>query len=101
MESTRIINGSVCNVKLSGRFTFADHNDFREIFQYVADGTVSKIEIDLTQVDFVDSAALGMLLLTRDEAKKASKALTIRNPQGQVKKMFEISRFYELFDVVQ
>jgi anti-anti-sigma factor len=100
MESTRTTNGGVCNVKLSGRFTFADHNDFKEIFQFFADSSINKIEIDLSNVEFVDSAALGMLLLTRDEAKKASKALTIRNPQGQVKKMFEISRFYDLFDIV-
>lgn len=100
MESTRTISGSVCNVKLSGRFTFADHNDFKEIFEFFDDTSLNKIEIDLTNVEFVDSAALGLLLLVRDEAKKASKAITIRNPQGQVKKMFEVSRFYELFDVV-
>jgi anti-anti-sigma factor len=100
MEYTRTTNGSVYNLKLSGRFTFADHNAFKEIFKLFTDSSINKIEIDLSNVEFVDSAALGMLLLTRDEAKKASKAITIRNPQGQVKKMFEISRFYELFDIL-
>lgn len=99
MELTRIISGNVCNVKLIGKFTFADHSVFKEIFEFFTDSSINRIELDLKSVDFVDSAALGLLLLTRDEAKKASKALAIRNPQGQVKKMFEISRFYELFDV--
>jgi anti-anti-sigma factor len=101
MEYVKTINGAVCNLKMQGKFTFSDHSNFKEVLQVFKDGAVNQIEVDLSQVEFVDSAALGLLLLVRDEAKKASKRIVIKNPQGQVKKMFEISRFYELFEVVE
>ena len=100
MECTTNTNGNVFNVKMSGKFTFSDHNSFKEIFSFFYDNSLSQIELDLAQVEFIDSAALGLLLIVRDEAKKKSKSVVIKAPQGQVKKMFEISRFYELFDVV-
>lgn len=53
----------------------------------------------MRQVDFVDSAALGMLLLARDEAQKHDKKLIISGIQGQVKKMFTVARFDSLFSL--
>jgi anti-anti-sigma factor len=57
------------------------------------------IVIDLAKVEFIDSAGLGMLLIARDEASKASRQLTLRGPQGQVKRMFAVTRFETLFAI--
>ena len=53
----------------------------------------------MAQVNFVDSAALGMLLLARDEAEKYRKQLVLRGAAGQVKKMFDMARFNMLFSL--
>ena len=100
MEYTKTIIGPVCNLNMQGKFTFSDHNNFKEVIKVFDEGGINQVDIDLSQVEFVDSAALGLLLLIRDEAKKNSKKIILKQPQGQVKKMFEISRFYELFEVV-
>jgi len=100
MEYLRDNDGSVCNVILNGEFSFSDHNSFREIFSVFTDSSINQVNFNIKGLTFVDSAALGLFLLARDEAAKGGKSLRIISPQGQVKKMLEISRFYELFDVV-
>lgn len=86
-------------VHLKGKFTFADRQKFRQVFDMAPANDVSDVVLDFEEVEFIDSAALGILLLARDDAKKFGVGLIIRKPQGQVKKMFEISRFHDLFQI--
>jgi anti-anti-sigma factor len=55
--------------------------------------------IDLSKLEFIDSAGLGMLLIARDEAKKAGRNLTLRGPQGQVKRTFSATKFDTLLTI--
>ena len=99
MEFTKIVDDGVCNIVMSGKFTFADHIGLKELLEKFDDNAVKTIQFDMKKVEFVDSAALGLLLLSLDHSKKTGKSMVILEPEGQVKKMFEISRFYELFDI--
>ena len=47
----------------------------------------------------MDSAALGMLLIVNEEADKAGGAVVLQNPVGQVKKMFDVSKFNSIFTI--
>ncbi len=99
MNYTKNLESGICRVSMKGKFTFSDHQSYKELFDVFSDAKIEKLEINISEVDFIDSAALGLLLLTRDEAEKYSKKLVLVSPQGQVKKMFDISRFYELFEI--
>lgn len=99
MEYTKRIKEQACEIAIKGRFTFADHKEFRSIFNLLTDKDVKSIRLDFKGVEFIDSAALGILLLARDEAQKHAKDLVIQNPSGQVKLMFEVSRFYDIFNI--
>ena len=55
--------------------------------------------IDLSQVEFIDSAGLGMLLLARDEGKRKNLDVCLRRPRGQVKRMLEVARFDTMFTI--
>lgn len=88
-----------CELSLSGKFTFADHQNFRNIVNLIGSGTVSSIVFDLANLEFVDSAALGMFLVAREEGKKHSVDIILQNPVGHVQKMFEISNFRNLFEM--
>lgn len=87
--------------QLVGRFTFSDNQCFHELLEYVQkmDGKQKTIAIDFSRVEFIDSAGLGMLLLMRDECAARKLAVQLRGAQGQVKKMFDLSRFETLFDI--
>jgi len=86
-------------VSISGEFTFTDHAAFKTIADRVFEGRAWPIVIDLAKLDFIDSAGLGMLLIVRDEAKKANRSLVLRGPRGQVKRMFDVTKFDTLFTV--
>jgi anti-anti-sigma factor len=86
-------------VTLAGRFTFSAHTAFRDVLVNHVEAMDSggRVTFDLAGVEFVDSAALGMLLLAREAARRRSGGITIRGASGQVRRMLDISRFETLF----
>ncbi len=91
--------GNVLVADLSGQFTFSDHSTFKTILNNVEEAEISHINIDLEHVEFIDSAGLGMLLLLRDQCEKFNKRLALIRPVGQVKKVFDVSKFEHLFSI--
>lgn len=84
-------------VEVTGRFTFGDHSSFRKLIEEVHGHGSSTLVLDISGVDFIDSAGLGMLLLARDESEKTNTTVVLRGAQGQVKRMLEVARFDTLF----
>lgn len=84
---------------LSGQFTLTDSDAFKEIMEQVGQHKPRAIIIDFSDVDFIDSAGLGMLLLMRDTCQGKNISISLKSTQGQVKKIFGISRFDQLFTV--
>lgn len=99
MNITTSTENGVTTIVFSGRFTFAFHSAFRNLLSSHVE-TISaggRIVFDLSAVEFVDSAALGMLLLAREGAQRRSASITLRGAQGQVRRMLDVSRFDSLF----
>jgi anti-anti-sigma factor len=87
-------------LKLNGRFDFHSHRDFRTAYENaLADAAVREIVIDFKEVDYLDSSALGMLLLLREKSEAAGKAVSLSSLQGMVKQVLEIANFGKLFSV--
>ncbi len=84
---------------MSGTFTFSDHQNFRVVLEKIADNNIRDIHLHMENIEFIDSAALGMLLLANDEADRFHKKVVIAGAQGQVKKMFDAARFGTLFTI--
>jgi anti-anti-sigma factor len=99
MEHTTVQTGDSVAINLAGRFTFADNKVFGGVINDIVATQCKKLIIDLSLVEFIDSAALGILLLIRDKCEKSQVILALKNPQGQVKHMFEVSRFNDLFKI--
>lgn len=80
------------NIALSGRITFADYADINTLIATIKENPTQLITLDLSAVEFLDSSALGMLLLIRDAAGSQS-GLSIRNAKGQVKRIMSLAHF--------
>jgi len=100
MNIKKTVLHGVCTYYLSGRFTFSDHQAFQNIINSIKNAEAPSIAIELSRLEFIDSAALGMFLVARDEAKKNKTDLKLVAPAGHVQKMFNISNFYGLFNIV-
>ncbi len=92
-------DGGNATVALKGRLTFADHESFRDIVDVFKDGGVKECSLDLSGLEFIDSAGLGLLLIVRDSAQEASASVSISGAQGAVKKMLEIAKFGEIIPI--
>lgn len=100
MQSNINVDGGRAVVKLVGRFDFNTHRAFRGAYEpLLADGTVTTLQVDLEGVDYLDSSALGMLLMLRDKAEAVSKPVSLVNPRGGVKQVLEIANFGKLFRI--
>jgi len=83
-------------IKISGRFDFGMHQEFRKATDQASSG-VNVIVVDLAGVDYVDSSALGMLLVLRDKVGDSKSAVRIKSAKPDVKKILEIANFDKLF----
>jgi anti-anti-sigma factor len=87
-------------IVLQGRFDFNSHREFREAVDQAVKEAAREIHVDLGGVDYLDSSALGMLLMLRDKAKGAGKEVALANVRGSVKQVIDIANFGKLFALV-
>jgi len=84
-------------VEIGGDFTFSESSKFREMLKRLEVKKASRIVVDLSKTDFIDSSALGMMLLLKEKADAMNAEVEISGAQGQVLQVLELSRFQDLF----
>ena len=87
------------SIKLQGRFDFNTHRDFRAAAESTLLEAANQLQIDLAGVDYLDSSALGMLLMLRDKAHAVNKTVALVNCRGSVQQVLEIANFGKLFAI--
>ena len=92
------VQGGKANLSLSGRFDFSAHGEFRRTYEEVMKQEgVKGLDVDLGGVDYIDSSALGMLLLLKESADRAKHPLALVNCRGAVRRVLEVANFTKLF----
>lgn len=100
MQITTRTDANVTVLILQGRFDFHSHREFRDAYQTALDSAGARqIEVDLRGVDYLDSSALGMLLLLREKADALGKKVVLANVHGMVKQVLDVANFHKLFDM--
>ena len=85
-------------IRLSGRFDFSRHREFRNCYEAALnEPTLRRIEVDLRGVDFLDSSALGMLLLLKERADARGLPITLLNCTGVVREILDVANFGTMF----
>ena len=85
-------------IRVSGRFDFGVHQDFRIAMEKATD-SIRMIVIDLGSTDYLDSSALGMLLVLREKVGDKKDAIKIIGAKPDVKKILLIANFDKLFSL--
>ncbi|MBV1870634.1 MAG: STAS domain-containing protein, partial [Gammaproteobacteria bacterium] len=74
------------------------HQEFRDAYEKSMEPLQQYI-VDLKDTTYLDSSALGMLLLLRDHAGGDTASIDIVNCNSDVKKVLTISNFEQLFSI--
>lgn len=100
MQATVAKEGARAIIKLIGRFDFNTHREFRGAYEpLVAESEIRSVTVDFTAVDYLDSSALGMLLMLRDKLGGANKDVQLTGVRGNVKQVLDIANFGKLFQI--
>lgn len=94
MAIATVRDGALWRVEIRGRFDFSCRAEFRAAYEGAPSGTC--FIVDLSATDYVDSAALGMLLMLRDYAADAAR-VTLTGTRGQPEQVLRVANFHKLF----
>ncbi len=87
-------------ISLVGRFDFNTHREFRGAYEpLITDASVRAVFVDFSGVDYLDSSALGMLLMLRDKLGGVNKEVALSGVRGNVKQVLDIANFAKLFQI--
>ncbi|MGE8151628.1 STAS domain-containing protein [Pseudomonas vancouverensis] len=93
---TEVSEDGKLTISIKGRFDFAKHQAFRQSYE---SRELSAVVVDLKEATYLDSSALGMLLLLRDHAGGEDSDIRVINSSTDVRKILAISNFDKLFDI--
>jgi len=87
-------------VNLNGRFDLKSNLTFRNVTRpLLGESDVDAIVIGFSRVSFVDSSALGLLLLLREQASTANKKVILSNCGPDLTRLLSISQFHTIFPI--
>jgi anti-anti-sigma factor len=98
MEFTQEKSAGGMVMSLRGSFTFKDYHSFRALLDALRNGGQHHV-LDLSGLEFVDSAALGMLLIADDEARGAGWTLILRHPAERLARLMETAAMDSIFKI--
>lgn len=97
MQYTSHDTPAAFEVRMSGRFVFSDNAGFQSIIEEMNAHRGKPVILDMSGVEFIDSAGLGMLLIAHEAASETNTPISLRGAHGQVGQMIEVSQFGTLF----
>ena len=98
MHIQTVITGDTATLTVEGRFDFGGRQVFKAAAEKALDDPqAGDIVIDLRRADYIDSAALGMLLLLRDKAHALRKTVRLTARAGVVCDVLGVAQFGKTF----
>lgn len=88
-------NKGTNNIKISGEFDTSKKDEAKEILANLTDS----VTIDLSELEFISSAGIGILVMAYQNLKKQNKNFTLINLKPHIKKVFEVSLLDTVFNI--
>lgn len=91
-------DGKKVEINVSGRFDYVVYQDFRDAYRNLPGPGVA-YHVDLSDAEYMDSSALGMLLLLREHAGGDAGTVVLDHPSEQISKVLKLVNFEKLFTI--
>jgi HptB-dependent secretion and biofilm anti anti-sigma factor len=92
---------STTTVMMLGSLTFGDHKTFQQMIADVLSTKPQRVDFDLSGVERIDSAGLGLLVLLRNRLTSWHGIVALKHPPAQVARIFAVIDFSRLFEIVK
>ncbi len=101
MKISKEVNNRKVTLKLEGNFTYTQRKPFQEMLKAVSIDGVEQIVIDLSQVAFLDSAALGLLMISHRQLQAEKRTLSLAYPQPTVRQIIELANLHKTIPLLE
>jgi HptB-dependent secretion and biofilm anti anti-sigma factor len=91
-------DGKTVRISVGQRFDFNNRREFRDAYEKAKMPNAEYV-IDLRDTHYMDSSALGMLLLLRDFAGGDRARISIVNANTEIRNTLDVSNFERLFKI--
>jgi len=98
LTRTTSADGKVVTIKISGRFDFSVHQEFREAYGATVTQAGSFV-LDFAGTEYIDSAACGMLLVFRDAVGGNTANISIVNANSEIVSTLSMLQFHKIFKI--
>lgn len=97
MPITITTDANVTRISISERFDYSIHTEFRTAYKDTPADTT--FIIDMTRASYMDSAALGMMLLLLEHTGDDKTKVSVIGCNSEIKKILTIAKFHNLFTI--
>ena len=88
-------------IRLPSRFDYSYHRQFGEQYTPLIESVVCKeIIMDFSQVEYLDSSALGMMVLLQKKAAGQSIKVKIKGARGATDEILKMANMQKIFEFV-
>lgn len=99
MQIERSLVQDAVVVRMEGRFEFGTRNEYKRLIGQIVQEGYRRLVLDLEGVTFIDSSALGLLLLTDQNFKLKKGTFSLVNPTGYVRQVIELANLPRVIPV--
>ncbi|WP_415882055.1 STAS domain-containing protein [Neptuniibacter sp. QD72_48] len=86
-------------ISIGERFDYSIHKAFRDAYRDIKTPRTN-IAINLSSTKYIDSSALGMLLIAKEHAENINGVVTLVRPSETALRILKLANFDQLFKVV-
>lgn len=88
-------------IRLPNRFDYSFHRRFGELYAPLVDNSPCKeIVLDFTQVEYLDSSALGMMVLLQKKSAAHAKRVKIKGAKGATEDILKMANMQKIFEFI-
>lgn len=84
-------------IKMPSRFDYSKIQEFNAAFAKLSEPGET-VYLDCDQLEYIDSAGIGILVMAQKKAKAQSVVLIIKNIKGAVKEILELANLQKIID---
>lgn len=95
IETRKSTDGDELTIIVGEKFDFGQHKQFRDAYRN--ESAALNYRVDLSRARYLDSSALGMLLLLKKHAGGESAQVKLEGANAEVRKILEIANFHRIF----
>ncbi len=99
ITSSMDIDNDFWNISLQGELDVSTADKLKEHLHSLADKKIIDMKINLTNLEYIDSTGLGVMIGILKKLKISDKEIYIINPKSNVKKIFTITGLDKIFKV--